>query len=82
MKDGEYDTNIIQPEDISFKETQAPYLVVESVDWFYNQAENHGAKILFEIRDESYGGRSFTCADPEGHIWNFGSYDPWVQESE
>ena len=18
------------------------------------------------------------CRDPEGHIWNFGSYDPWA----
>jgi hypothetical protein len=23
------------------------------------------------------GGRDFTCRDPEGHVWTFGSYDPW-----
>ncbi|HEY6251202.1 MAG TPA: glyoxalase, partial [Candidatus Angelobacter sp.] len=25
-----------------------------------------------------YGGRAFTCRDPEGHLWNVGSYDPWA----
>ncbi|PYA16645.1 glyoxalase, partial [Pseudomonas aeruginosa] len=20
----------------------------------------------------------FTCRDPEGHVWSFGSYDPWA----
>ena len=28
-------------------------------------------------RDEDYGGRVFSCRDPEGHLWNIGSYDPW-----
>src|SRR5580704_12147338 len=27
---------------------------------------------------EDYGGRGYTCRDLEGHIWSFGSYDPWV----
>ena len=27
-------------------------------------------------RDEDYGGRVFSCRDPEGHLWNIGSYDP------
>jgi uncharacterized glyoxalase superfamily protein PhnB len=30
-----------------------------------------------EIKDEEYGGRGFTCSDPEGHLWSFGTYDPW-----
>ena len=24
------------------------------------------------------GGRSFSCKDPEGHVWAFGSYNPWA----
>jgi uncharacterized glyoxalase superfamily protein PhnB len=31
-----------------------------------------------EIKDEDYGGRDYSCRDPEGHVWNFGSYDPWT----
>ncbi len=30
-----------------------------------------------DIEDKEYGGRDFTCRDPEGHLWNVGSYDPW-----
>ena len=30
-----------------------------------------------DIEDQDYGGRAYTCRDSEGHIWNFGSYDPW-----
>ena len=30
-----------------------------------------------EIKDEDYGGRGFSCYDLEGHLWNFGTYDPW-----
>ena len=27
------------------------------------------------------GGAFFACRDPEGHIWNIGSYDPWEEPS-
>ncbi|MCO5185240.1 MAG: glyoxalase, partial [Anaerolineae bacterium] len=27
---------------------------------------------------EDYGGRGYSCLDREGHVWNFGSYDPWA----
>ena len=67
-----------QPDEIGGAETQSAYLVVSDPDAVYAQAKTAGAKILLEIRDEDYGGRGFTCADPEGHIWSFGSYDPWA----
>ena len=41
-------------------------------------AKAGGASIAMEIRDEDYGGRGFSCYDLEGHLWSFGSYDPWV----
>jgi uncharacterized glyoxalase superfamily protein PhnB len=28
-------------------------------------------------RVQRYAGRGFTCRDLEGHVWTFGSYDPW-----
>ena len=34
---------------------------------------------MIDIKDGDYGGRGFTCRDPEGHLWNFGSYDPWAE---
>jgi uncharacterized glyoxalase superfamily protein PhnB len=30
-----------------------------------------------DIKDQDYGERGFSCRDPEGHLWNIGTYDPW-----
>lgn len=59
--------------------TQSAYVIVEDADAHYEQARTAGAEILIEIQDEDYGGRGYTCRDPEGHVWNFGTYDPWAE---
>jgi uncharacterized glyoxalase superfamily protein PhnB len=33
------------------------------------------------VVDEDYGGRGFTCHDPEGHIWSIGSYHLWQAQA-
>src|SRR5262245_61116293 len=58
--------------------TQSPYLVVPDADVVYRRASEAGADIVIAIKDEDYGGRGFSCRDPEGHLWNVGTYDPWV----
>ena len=58
--------------------SQSPYIVVEDVDEHYARAVAAGAEIVMEIKDEDYGGRDYSCRDPEGHVWSFGSYDPWA----
>ena len=58
--------------------SQSPYIIVEDADKHYARAVAAGAEIVMEISDEDYGGRGYCCRDPEGHVWNFGSYDPWV----
>jgi uncharacterized glyoxalase superfamily protein PhnB len=68
---------IRQPDEIDGVETQSAYLVVSDADAVYAKAKAAGAEILLDIKDEDYGGRGFTCRDLEGHIWNFGTYDPW-----
>lgn len=70
-----------QPDEIADCETQTPYVIVEDADVLYQRARQAGAEILLEIKDEDYGGRGFTCRDLEGHIWNFGTYDPWQAEA-
>lgn len=57
--------------------TQSAYLIVPDADVAYQRAKAAGAEIVLEIRDEDHSGRGFSCRDPEGHLWNFGSYDPW-----
>jgi uncharacterized glyoxalase superfamily protein PhnB len=53
------------------------YLLVPDADAVLARAREAGAKILIDIKDEPYGGRGFTCADPEGYVWTVGTYDPW-----
>jgi uncharacterized glyoxalase superfamily protein PhnB len=57
--------------------TQSPYLIVPDADAVYRRAKAAGAEIVIEIKDEDYGGRGFSCLDPERHLWNIGTYDPW-----
>jgi uncharacterized glyoxalase superfamily protein PhnB len=61
--------------------TQSPYLVVADADEVYRRAQAAGAEVVIEIKDEDYGGRGFSCRDPEGHLWNIGTYDPWRVKS-
>ncbi|MBI1208708.1 MAG: glyoxalase [Azospirillum sp.] len=56
--------------------TAAIYAVVADADAHYARAKAAGAEIVMEIKDEDYGGRSYTCRDPEGHLWTFGTYTP------
>jgi uncharacterized glyoxalase superfamily protein PhnB len=58
--------------------TQSAYVVVNDVDAHHAQAVAAGAKVVLPLKDEDYGGRGYSCLDPEGHLWNFGSYDPWA----
>ncbi|HLJ88386.1 MAG TPA: VOC family protein [Candidatus Angelobacter sp.] len=67
-----------QPADIEGMETQAPCLIVADCDAVYKTAKAANAKMIIDIADMSYGGRSFTCRDLEGHIWSIGSYNPWA----
>lgn len=76
-KDTPWGRLIKQPDELGGAETQSAYLIVADADAIYARAIAAGAEILLDIKDEDYGGRGFTCRDPEGHIWNFGTYDPW-----
>lgn len=77
--DSEWGRLMRQPDEIGGRETQSPYVIVEDADAIYARAKLGGAEILIDIRDEDYGGRGFTCRDLEGHVWTFGTYDPWAE---
>ncbi len=67
-----------QPDEIGGAETQSPYLVVADCDAAYARAKAAGATIILDLEEKDYGGKGFSCSDPEGHVWAFGSYDPWA----
>lgn len=65
------------PDEIGGAETQSAYVIVPDCDAHYARAKAAGAAMLRDVQDEDYGGRGYTCRDLEGHIWSFGTYDPW-----
>jgi uncharacterized glyoxalase superfamily protein PhnB len=78
VKDTEYGRTIRLPAQVGGFVTQSVYVVTSHPDEIYGKVKQAGARIVIDIRDESYGSRGFTCTDLEGHIWSFGTYDPWA----
>ena len=74
--DTEYGQLLKQPAETGGYVTQSAYLVVNDADLVYGRVLEAGGKILLDLKDEDYGGRGFTCSDPEGHVWSIGTYDP------
>ena len=58
------------------------YVIVEDADVHCARARTAGAEIVDEPKDEDYGGRGYTCRDLEGHVWTFGTYDPYAGTDE
>jgi len=50
------------------------HLYVEDVDALANQAMRAGAKVLRPVKDQFYGDRSGTFADPFGHVWHIATH--------
>ena len=67
-----------QPDEIGGAETQSCYLMVPDADVLHARVLAANSKVVIAIKDEDYGGRGFSCLDPEGHLWSVGSYDPWI----
>ena len=78
MRDNDYGRFFKHPHEVGGV-TQGTYLIVEDADAHYTRAKAAGAEILLDIKIQDYGGRDYTCRDPEGHVWTFGTYDPWQQ---
>lgn len=72
-----FSKHMVQPDEVGGRETTTLYVVVPDADLHYSRARAAGAVILIDLKDESYGGRGYSCRDPEGHVWSFGTYDPW-----
>jgi uncharacterized glyoxalase superfamily protein PhnB len=78
IQDNEWGRLIRQPDEVGGFETQSAYVVVPDPDAHCARARREGARIVLDVRTEDYGGRGYGCRDLEGHLWYFGSYDPWA----
>ena len=59
--------------------TQSAYIVWKRSTNITKRPGPTGAEIVMEIADQDFGGRLYSAVDPEGYLWNFGSYDPWPE---
>ena len=55
------------------------YIVLADVNAHYERARREGAQIVMELTDTEYGSRDYAVRDPEGNLWNFGTYNPFAQ---
>lgn len=77
VRDNEFGRHIAQPDEIGGRETQCACVTVSNCKSHYQQAKAAGAVIVDDYAEKDYGGAGYSCHDPEGHLWYFGSYDPW-----
>jgi uncharacterized glyoxalase superfamily protein PhnB len=70
---------IVQPDEVGLRATETTCLIVDDADAVYATAKAAKADFVREVADMPYGGRAFTCRDPEGHLWSVGTYDPWAE---
>jgi Uncharacterized protein conserved in bacteria len=57
--------------------TTSLYAIVADPDAHHAASLEAGFEVVMPLRDEFYGGREYSVRDPEGHVWTFGTYDPW-----
>ena len=81
VRDSPFDRLQKTPEAVGGLGTQSAYIIVDDVNAHYRQALSAKAEIVMPPEDQNYGGLMYACRDPEGHLWNFGSYNPWLAVS-
>lgn len=74
VRDTDIDLLMCQPDEIGGLETQSCYVVVADIDQAYDRAVGAGADIALPLQSDGLGRRGFSCRDPEGHLWSFGTY--------
>lgn len=78
-KDNEFGKLVGPPINNSGLNTMSPYIILEDseIDQHYENVKTAGVEIVYDLKKEEYGGKAYSCKDPEGYLWNFGSYSPW-----
>ena len=77
-KETDYGKLLVRPRQVGGV-TMSTYCIVADPDAHFARAKAAGAEITREPVTQDYGGRDYTCKDPEGNVWTFGTYDPWVE---
>lgn len=76
--DSEFDDMVV-PSAPGGQLTQSAYIVVDDIRELYQRVQAAGVEIVMELTEQHYGGSLFSVRDPEGQLWNVGSYNPWAE---
>ena len=76
--EGGWNPRFVQPSDVGGRQTMFCCVSVADPDAHHARAVAAGAVVVDPLADQDYGGRAYSCTDPEGYLWWFGSYDPWA----
>jgi uncharacterized glyoxalase superfamily protein PhnB len=52
------------------------YVAIADPDAHHDRAVAAGAEVVRPLVDQDYGSREYAVRDPEGNLWNFGTYRP------
>ncbi|RAO75157.1 VOC family protein [Dyella jiangningensis] len=81
VRDDGFGARMMQPDETNGRETQCPCVIVKDCRAHYERAKAVGAEIIDDYAEKDYGGAGYSCRDLEGHLWWFGSYDPWAEHA-
>ena len=70
------DAHMRQPDELGGIETQTCYLTVTEARAHLDRAILAGAQIVLPLSGDQGSQQGYSCRDPEGHLWNFGTYAP------
>jgi uncharacterized glyoxalase superfamily protein PhnB len=74
--------NMKTPSQLDGAYTQSLCAHVADPDAHHARAKAAGAEILAAPADTPYGSRGYVARDPEGYVWNFGTYRPALQPAQ
>lgn len=77
QRESPYAPHATTPRETGGRETHSVSLISSDVDGVYARVKAAGAEMVFDLEEKPYGGKGFTCRDPEGYLWHVGAYDPW-----
>jgi uncharacterized glyoxalase superfamily protein PhnB len=62
------------------RRTDGLYVAIDDPDALHARVKAAGGEIVMPLADTDYGSRDFSCRDPEGNLWSFGTYWPKADE--
>lgn len=68
-----FDDLMVEPSAVGGGNTHVLYVPIPDAELHCARAQAAGAKVELEPQDDGLGGRFYTCRDPEGHLWSFGT---------